>query len=99
MHRPNFFVVNDDEDFIFKIEDAGLGVANLHCEVRKWSPRVLRKCYDSFAKGMNLLQRDGFKQVVTITPNPKFAYLFGGTFTDSLLYEGNYYEVIEWALK
>lgn len=98
MHRPNFLTVVDDEDFTFKMEDAGLKVANLHCEVYRWSPRVLRKCYQAFAKGMNLLIRDGFKRVVTCTPNPKFAYMFGGVYVDSFLYEGAYYEIIEWEL-
>lgn len=99
MHTPNFMSIVDDEDFTFKLEDAGLKVANMHCTVYKWSPRVLRKCVTAFGKAMNLLALDGFKKVITVTPNPKFAYMFGGTFTDSILYEGKYYEVIEWDLR
>lgn len=92
------FIVND-EDFSFKIADEGRGIANLHCDVFKWTPRTLRKGYRAFAKAMKLLKSDGFRSVITITPNPKFALLFGGEVVNAAMIDGIYYEVIKWELK
>lgn len=91
-------VAYEDSNFKFEIELVG-DMAGLHCVVTHWSPSVLKHMYKVFVETQNLLADNGFKRMVTISPNPKFAKLFGGDTIESLDKDGIRYEVIVWELK
>jgi hypothetical protein len=84
-----------DDDVLFEIEPNSEGVF-LHCEVTNWKPSVLKKSYRVFGEFLNFAQHHKIKKVVTTTPNPKFALLFGGKVINSGEIDGVYHEVIEW---
>jgi hypothetical protein len=87
-----------DENFVLEVELV-FPIAFLHCEVSYWSPSVLRKCYRVFAVIREDLQNNNYEQMVTISPNPKFAKLFGGDTIRSFMMNQQNYEVIQWELK
>jgi hypothetical protein len=87
-----------NEDFLFTVKDEGGGLANLHCWVNKWSPRVLRSCYKAFVEAEKVLESKGFFKMITVTPNPKFAKLFGGRIEHTFTINNEYHEVIIWDL-
>lgn len=72
--------------------------AHLHVTVSKWTPSVLKQLYKVFAELKELLTNKGFSYMVTISPNPKFAKLFGGEVVEEKIIDGVYYEVIVWDL-
>lgn len=96
--KPKAVFVDSTPDFTFVVKDEGEGLANLHCWVDKWSPRVLRNCYRSFVRAEEFLKESGFTRLVTVTPNPKFAKLFGGSVEHSFYHDGIFHEVIIWDL-
>lgn len=71
----------------------------LHCNVFNWSLSTLRTMYAVFAELRHIALSRGFSSMSTITPNPKFAKLFGGETINSFVHEGKEYEVIVWVLK
>jgi hypothetical protein len=87
-----------DEDVAFEYEEDGTRLA-LHCEVRRWSPSVLKKSYRVLGDFMNQKRKEGFDKMITITPNPKFAKIFGGTSVGEVDYNEMKYEVVVWDLK
>lgn len=87
-----------DDDAVFEYEEDGTRLA-LHCEVFNWSPSVLRKSYRVLGDFMNKKRKEGFEKMLTITPNPKFAKLFGGTSIGTIEHDGKEYEVVVWDLQ
>lgn len=82
---PNFTIYTE------KIE----GELHVHCNVKKWSPSVLKRLYVEFVMLRADAISDGYEEMFSISPNPKFCELFGaeslGTYKD--------YEVMRWDLK
>ena len=74
------------------------GVVNLHCEVYDWKPSVLKRLYSIFLEIKDYYAGEGFKYLSTVSPNPKFAKLFGGETINELVIDGKEYEVIVWEL-
>ena len=66
---------------------------HVHCEVSTWSKKVLREGYIRFVELRKFVNQKGYKEMVSISPNPKFCELFGarsiGTFKEG-------YEVMVW---
>ena len=87
-----------DDDVHFEIERCG-GEIFIHCTVTKWSLSVLRRAYHIFSQFIIDSQNKGFKRIITLSPNPRFAKLFGGSTIYSLIQNNIEYEVIEWDLK
>jgi hypothetical protein len=87
-----------DEDASFEYEVSGSEVL-VHCDVNKWTPSVIKKGYRVLGDFMNTMRKQGLDTMVTITPNPKFAKLFGGRSISHIIYEEKEYEVVVWGLK
>lgn len=84
---------DDSFSFEYEIDDT---IASLHCIVSKWSHTVLKNAYLAFGRFMNERERMGITKVITISPNPKFAKLFGGTTLNTLVLNGKETEIILW---
>lgn len=69
----------------------------LHCDVTNWQPSVLRRSKEIFNNFKNEAKEAGYEGLVTFTPNPKFAKLFGGEYVQDLPNHENV-EVIRWVL-
>jgi hypothetical protein len=87
-----------NEDYTLEIEKLDNAVG-LHCIVHNWSLSSLKHGYRKVAELMNILQEQGYDYMFTITPNPKFAKLFGGETKHKLTYNNEEYEVVIWELK
>jgi len=88
----------EDEDF--KLEcNSTLNEYFLHCEVKNWNISSLKKGFRVFACLLNEKEKEGVHRLVTVTPNPKFASLLGGTYFETVEKDGIRYEVYEWVLK
>ena len=66
-----------DDNFQIEYQEFG-DTLILHCEVLIWKPSVLKEIYKQFARLQEDSCRAGYKRMATLTPNPKFAKLFGG---------------------
>lgn len=87
-----------DEDVKFEYEEDG-NTLGLHCEVTNWSVSILKRSYRVLGDFMNLKRKEGFDRMITITPNLKFAQIFGGTSMGTVEHDGEEYEVVVWELK
>lgn len=91
------FTIYEDDDVSFKAERVGTATLLLHCKVSHWSPAKYKKMLKVFGQFLNeSLGYLGYREVITVTPNPKFCKLFGGKTVNSFTYEGKYYEVVRW---
>lgn len=91
----NTIVFYKDEDFTFSFFYQN-NTALLHCEVEKWNTKVLRKMYEVFGVFREFCKRDGIEKIGTVTPNPKFAKLFGAKALGKSSFLGKEYEVMQW---
>lgn len=87
-----------DSNFVLEIQFYE-GQLLLHCEVLSWTLSSLRRGYSVFKTLQEEAKEFEIDRMVTITPNPKFAKLFGGTTISEIEYNDIKYEVIEWVLK
>lgn len=90
-------VYYEDEDFCLEYQKSG-DVVNLHCVVHNWNFSSLKRGYVVFGKMMNEFSQQGITSMITVTPNPKFAKLFGGTTVETIEQDNKKYEVIVWEL-
>jgi len=91
-HKITYY---QDESVKFVVEFNEEGVF-LHCDVFDWKPSSLKRYYRVFGNLLEELKQTGVKQIMTVTPNPKFARLFGGRFEKELYFDGIRNEVIVW---
>lgn len=61
------------------------GEFHVHCEVYNWKLSVMKELYVEFAHLLEVASDMGFSEVWSVTPNPKFCLLFGGTDTQTNL--------------
>lgn len=94
MRQP--FYKNDD--FLIEVEALG-DTVYLHCLVDNWKPSVLKHLYEVFAIMQGMFESAGYERMATITPNPKFAKLFGGKTVREFEINNKPCEVIVWELK
>ena len=71
----------------------------IHSLVKRFSLSVFKTAVGVFANFLNECQEAGLKRAYTVTPNPKFAKMFGGVSVNSFEFLDKEYEVIEWDLK
>jgi len=83
----------ENEDFVLEGQEHE-GALLLHCRVIDWKLSTLKKMYSVFADVVSKNDK-----VMTITPNPKFAKLFGGRVIKTFEEGGVEYEVILWDTK
>lgn len=91
-------VFYSDRDFVIEVEPFN-GNLMIHCIVFNWKPSVLRRGYSIFISLEEYALMNGYTRMMTVTPNPKFAKLVGGTTVSEFEYENNLYETIVWDLK
>jgi hypothetical protein len=97
MHSLKQLAYEDDN---YKVEVELVGdSAFLHCFVTNWKPSVLRNMYFVFAMLQKTLKENGYTKMSTVSPNPRFAKLFGGETVNTLVHNDIEYEVITWDLK
>ena len=89
------------QDNNFSVEyELAENILNLHCNVINFTTNVLRTMNYVFGKLMNEAREKGYEQLMTVTPNPRFAKLFAGKYQDTLVDDtGKEYEVYTWDLK
>lgn len=97
MQQPKMIYYKNN-DFIFEYERLG-NIVGLHCQVFTWKPSVLRFGYSVFKTFLEFCKSEGVVRIVTITPNPRFAKLFGGVTTKQFLKNNIEYEVVEWVIQ
>lgn len=95
---PKKVLAYSDENSSVYLQPVG-DVVHIHCYVVKWTHSQLKKLYNVFNDIVAFVEAMGFKFLVTVTPNPKFARLFGGEVVDELIINGEPHEVIIWELK
>lgn len=88
-------VFYEDEKCTVAYEEV-FGMVFLHCDVRVWSLSVLKHLYSLFANLEDFFKEKGYKQMATLSPNPKFAKLFGGETRQYLEYNNKQVEYIVW---
>ena len=103
METPSRNVFYKDDDFVIETEeyeDAVLGrVLLLHCTVSYWKLSALRRGYSVFADLQDWAEDNKYECLMTVTPNPRFAKLMGGTTLRYLHHDNENYEVIVWELR
>jgi hypothetical protein len=82
-----------DKTFTFEYSEFG-GLLFIHCNVSSWKLSVLKRMYKVFGEFVNTISGEFY----TITPNPRFAKLFGGEVVRTATLNGIKYEVIKWEL-
>src|SRR5574343_1202875 len=73
-------------------------VAYLHCEVVNWKLATAKTLYSALKTFLASCEERDIVQVYTITPNPRFAEMYGGRHAGHVTYEGKQYEVFKWDL-
>lgn len=91
-------VYYEDANFCFEYEQTPFFVV-IHCTVSIWSKSVLRNAYSVFGRFVEECLRNGITRLVTFSPNPKFAKLFGGTSKQTMIHDGKEIEVLIWELQ
>ena len=90
-------IFHQTDDYVMEVEETSEFLL-LHCNVEAWKLSTLRDMYNYFPKLEDYAKEIGYKYLMTITPNPKFARLFGGTILNKFSYEEKQYETIVWEL-
>lgn len=84
-NTPNFNIYVQDVE----------GELHVHCDVKRWAPSVLKTLYAEFVMLKIWACLEGYEEMFSISPNPKFCELFCaesiGTFRDC--------EVMRWDLR
>jgi len=91
-------VYYEDNAFSFQYDIEG-PIVNIHCDVQDWKPSILRKMYRVFNTFIEESKKLGIKQIISLSPNPKFAKLFGGVCVKSFVHNNVNMEVVLWELK
>ena len=94
---PKRFVVCDTDDFYITVQPVN-DVAHIHILVYRWAPSVLKTLYSVFNEMKVALKNKGYVYMATISPNPKFAKLFGGEVIEEKVIDDVYHEAIVWGL-
>ncbi len=87
-----------DDNFVLELEIVG-NVGFLHVECWNWSPSVFKKGLRVFHTLQVEAKEMGLVRLITVSPNPKFCHLFGGTTKTTLTHLEKEYEVVVWDLK
>lgn len=98
METQSNIVYYQDGDFTLRLVPTDQTLL-MHCDVSVWNTKTLRNMYRVFASLLSEAKETPYVQLMTISPNPKFAKLFGGDTEQSFTQNGIEYEVIVWDLK
>lgn len=87
-----------DENFDVQVEERE-GMLFLHCEVENFSKSVLKQMKAVMEEIKLACFYNGWNQIFSYTPNPKFGRLMGGKKIDEFTVSGKHYEVMVWELE
>jgi hypothetical protein len=88
----------ENSDFKFEYERAGNEVC-IHCEIYNWKLSVLRFGYSVISSLLEECRDRGVEIVYTISPNPKFAKIYGGRSVKTFTLDNKEYEIVIWDLR
>lgn len=95
-----------DKEIHIRTEDFHLYTKNqdeevhVHCLVDNWSLSVLKELYQKVGALKNILMENNVEVVYSISPNPNFCKLFGGSsIATAVDRNGRILEVMVWVLK
>lgn len=94
-HKQVFY---SDDNFSLQYEQWGESVL-VHFYVNKVSHSEMRKWYKQAVAFEQFAISQGYENILTVSPNPRFVALFGGTEINTIQYEGKEYKVMIWDLK
>jgi hypothetical protein len=87
-----------DADFHVRLESASPEFLYMHCEVYNWNKTVLKRMYRVFVSIAEEAKSAGFKELRTVSPNPKFTKLFDFESIGEVTYGNQEYKVMKWDL-
>ena len=88
----------ETKEFKFEYEIVG-DVLVLHLNVTRWSHNVYKLMKGVFDLFIADAKAQGYRKLVTFTPNTPFVKLFGGEVVDHMIVNNQYIEAIVWELK
>ncbi len=96
-HKILFYL---DPDFKVEFEDVFPEV-NIHCDVERFSPSVLRRMYQVFVQMEEYFKARGYLHMFAITPNVPFCKLFNCKVFGKVKRNNDdkEYEVVVWDLE
>ena len=98
MATPTLNKYYEDEHLTLELERHGHQIY-LHVQARKWSPSIAKHAYSVLHSLFEDMKDSGYQEAWSITPNPKFAKMFGAYTFTKFQYENKQYEVVKWDLK
>jgi Ni,Fe-hydrogenase III small subunit len=87
-----------DENFCLQWEYWKDDKVLIHCTVAGWKLSSFKKGLQVFGAMQDFLVKEGFTEMWTCTPNPRFVKLLGGRYVSEGIYENKEYEVYKWDL-
>lgn len=91
--------VYKDEDFEV-VKEIAYGICFYHCYVNKFNKTILKKMKGVWEEVKKGAAEEGWPQIHSYTPNPKFAMLLpGAKKVNEFEAEGQHFEVIRWELE
>jgi hypothetical protein len=97
MQQPKQVFYSDD-NFSLQYEPWGENVL-VHFYINKVSHSEMRKWYKQAVAFEQFAKIQGYSKIVTVSPNPRFVSLFGGTEIKTIEYDNKEYKVTIWDLK
>lgn len=88
----------EDEDVTLELERYEYQIY-LHAKVRKWSPSIAKHSFSVLNTLFEAMKVAGYREAWSITPNPRFAKMFGATSVRQFTHENKDYEVVKWDLQ
>lgn len=92
------YTVHEDVNCLFQVELVDDWLL-MHVEVKQWSVKIFKEMINIFADFENKMYKLGYSKLATVTPNPKFAKMFGGSTVKQFTVQGQQVEAIVWELK
>ena len=71
-----------DESFTLSYEE-GYAEFHVHCDVEVWKLSTLKRLYVQIGEILDYAKSLGYREVFSVTPNPRFARLTGGVALDT----------------
>lgn len=85
-----------DEDLIFEYQEYK-GNIFLHCNFTNWRLSSAKRFYSVLHTFLEEAKKnESIHTIMSISPNPKFCHMYGGTTVKTINYEGKDYEVVKW---
>lgn len=88
-----------DDTFSLEYEILNSETVVVHMYVNSFTHNKVRQWYREAVKLYNHMKQEGYVEIITASPNPRFVQLFNGEKLFSINHDGKVYEVFKWDLK